>query len=249
MPVTDYTTLEGWAPLLAAILAAPDDDLPRLVAADWLEERGFAERAELIRVQCGRLYAVPCGQVAYPLADHPDIGVSCLDYVDGRTEPADGWCPQCRTRHRVMQIIEGWDDDDTRHVPHPFWGNGWTVYAVKTYDRGFVHTARGPLAKLLGVLPESVRAEPVAAVEVTDREPANPATSGDWLWFAENDYDGWEQNPCHHLPGDLFDLIEVYCDYIDSDMCIPYKRLDTRESATAHLSAAILKHARQPAVA
>lgn len=37
--------------LLAAVLADPDADLPRLVYADWLEERAEAERAEFIRVQ------------------------------------------------------------------------------------------------------------------------------------------------------------------------------------------------------
>ncbi|CAN5449383.1 hypothetical protein BH11PLA2_BH11PLA2_28330 [soil metagenome] len=38
-------------PFLNAILAAPDDDTPRLVYADWLEEQGDAERAEFIRTQ------------------------------------------------------------------------------------------------------------------------------------------------------------------------------------------------------
>jgi uncharacterized protein (TIGR02996 family) len=37
---------------LRAIIAAPDDDLPRLVFADWLDERGHHARAEFIRVQC-----------------------------------------------------------------------------------------------------------------------------------------------------------------------------------------------------
>ncbi|VTU00191.1 Repeat-companion domain TIGR02996 OS=Singulisphaera acidiphila (strain ATCC BAA-1392 / DSM 18658 / VKM B-2454 / MOB10) GN=Sinac_4455 PE=4 SV=1 [Gemmataceae bacterium] len=37
--------------LLAAIIAAPDDDTPRLVYADWLDENGQPERAEFIRVQ------------------------------------------------------------------------------------------------------------------------------------------------------------------------------------------------------
>ena len=40
------------AAFLQTISAAPDDDLPRLVFADWLEERGDAERAEFIRLQC-----------------------------------------------------------------------------------------------------------------------------------------------------------------------------------------------------
>jgi uncharacterized protein (TIGR02996 family) len=35
-----------------AIREAPDDDTPRLIYADWLEEHGRAERAEFIRVQC-----------------------------------------------------------------------------------------------------------------------------------------------------------------------------------------------------
>jgi uncharacterized protein (TIGR02996 family) len=38
--------------LMAAILATPDDDTPRLVFADWLDEHGDPARAEFIRVQC-----------------------------------------------------------------------------------------------------------------------------------------------------------------------------------------------------
>jgi uncharacterized protein (TIGR02996 family) len=48
---------------LKAILAAPDDDTPRLVFADWLDERGEgddAARAALIRAQC-RLERLPLG--------------------------------------------------------------------------------------------------------------------------------------------------------------------------------------------
>jgi uncharacterized protein (TIGR02996 family) len=38
--------------LLRHIEAYPDDDLPRLVYADWLDEQGRHTRAEFIRVQC-----------------------------------------------------------------------------------------------------------------------------------------------------------------------------------------------------
>src|SRR6516164_5178059 len=37
---------------LQAIIDNPDDDAPRLVYADWLDEHGDPERAEFIRVQC-----------------------------------------------------------------------------------------------------------------------------------------------------------------------------------------------------
>ena len=38
-----------WSALLQAVVESPADDLPRLVAADWLDEHGDAERAEIIR--------------------------------------------------------------------------------------------------------------------------------------------------------------------------------------------------------
>lgn len=37
--------------LLRAICASPDEDTPRLVYADWLDEHGQSERAEFVRVQ------------------------------------------------------------------------------------------------------------------------------------------------------------------------------------------------------
>jgi uncharacterized protein (TIGR02996 family) len=46
------TTADPRAPFLAAVLARPDDDLPRLIFADWLDEHGDADRAEFIRLQC-----------------------------------------------------------------------------------------------------------------------------------------------------------------------------------------------------
>lgn len=39
---------------IGAILERPEDDTPRLIYADWLEERGRLERAELIRLQLDR---------------------------------------------------------------------------------------------------------------------------------------------------------------------------------------------------
>lgn len=47
--VQDHPEYRG---LLAAVRAAPDDDLPRLVLADWLEEHESSEWAEFIRAQC-----------------------------------------------------------------------------------------------------------------------------------------------------------------------------------------------------
>ena len=38
--------------LFRRLLAAPEDDAPRLVYADWLDEHGQPERAEFVRLQC-----------------------------------------------------------------------------------------------------------------------------------------------------------------------------------------------------
>src|SRR5215472_8143648 len=37
---------------LQDILEHPDEDAPRLIYADWLDENGDSDRAEFIRVQC-----------------------------------------------------------------------------------------------------------------------------------------------------------------------------------------------------
>ena len=46
------TPMADHQPFLQAILANPNDDAPRLIYADWLEEQGDVARAEFIRVQC-----------------------------------------------------------------------------------------------------------------------------------------------------------------------------------------------------
>lgn len=47
--MTDPTATAGF---LEAICAAPEDDTPRLIFADWLADHGDEDRAEFIRVQC-----------------------------------------------------------------------------------------------------------------------------------------------------------------------------------------------------
>jgi uncharacterized protein (TIGR02996 family) len=55
--------------LLAAIAARPDDDTPRLVYADWLDDHGDANRAEFIRLQCALAQGGPEDPAAAERAD------------------------------------------------------------------------------------------------------------------------------------------------------------------------------------
>jgi uncharacterized protein (TIGR02996 family) len=71
--------------LLADVLAAPGDDLPRLVYADWLDEHGESERAEFIRVQC---------ELATVEKEKLDLFNSDTDWSQCSGVSAS-WCPNC----------------------------------------------------------------------------------------------------------------------------------------------------------
>jgi uncharacterized protein (TIGR02996 family) len=94
---------------LRAIVAHPDDDLPRLVAADWLDEHGQPSWAELIRVQCELALTPPCGH-----------------WVKRRS------CDCCRLNSRESAALSGIGDDG-RHFRLP---SGPALCASK-FNRGF----------------------------------------------------------------------------------------------------------------
>nr|HEX4318000.1 TIGR02996 domain-containing protein [Kofleriaceae bacterium] len=81
------------AKLVAAIRATPDDDAPRLVYADALEERGHVARANLVRLQCRRApLAASDGEaaeldreIAQLLADHGPAWRAALPPLRGVT--------------------------------------------------------------------------------------------------------------------------------------------------------------------
>src|SRR5215813_14910898 len=73
---------------LEAIRAAPDDDGPRLVYADWLEERGDP-RGEFIRIQC------VLEHIADDAPERPDLEAREQElraaHADTWTEPWRDW--------------------------------------------------------------------------------------------------------------------------------------------------------------
>jgi uncharacterized protein (TIGR02996 family) len=95
-------------PFLRAIFAAPDDDLPRLVFADFLDEQGDHAWAELIRIQCELKRSLP------PHAP-PPVSLAALDRISflNRREKAlksqvfltDGRGVSCRGWDRGFVIV------------------------------------------------------------------------------------------------------------------------------------------------
>ena len=121
--------------LLAGVCETPDDDLPRLVLADWLDELGdaaSAARAEFIRAQvelAGRprvtgdyLY---CRSVdlAMDLANRDfAAGVTGVNSATGPTPRCR--CANCRLLRRERDLLARWRIDWDREVlaaPHADW--------------------------------------------------------------------------------------------------------------------------------
>ena len=140
--------------LIATILAHPADDLPRKVYADWLDEHGFHERAEFIRVQCALAEDGLCSLVGRKMMD----GVTPTD--------CGGTCDQCRLRERERELLEAnviwglpiasifFGADPRAYVEY---GHSGCAYhhqgATKitwAWSRGFAESIHLPLAAFLG---------------------------------------------------------------------------------------------------
>lgn len=127
------STLTERDALLAAVLAAPDDDLPRLVYADWLDEHGEDRWADLIRVQC-ELAATESYRQRKALAERER---EVFARLTGGGLPDDGLPAGCVVTLDAINLDLG------RTYPNP----GFPVAFVR---RGFVDEVRLPLPALTG---------------------------------------------------------------------------------------------------
>lgn len=108
------------AALLAAVLADPDDDLPRLAYADWLEEHDQPERAEFIRVQMELASPRPWTQ-GHTLCHHEPPCKRCCR------------CPACLLRDREQAL--SWI---TNHSDYVFGAD--VVVNDWTFRRGWIES-------------------------------------------------------------------------------------------------------------
>src|SRR5687767_8806243 len=99
--------------LLRGVLEAPEDDAPRLVYADWLEENGDGERAEFIRV-CAHAARAGCFFVQMGDAPHP-----CRKHYNqpGLRDRPKRYCDRCWDIVRVSnQYVHNYDESDPNRV-------------------------------------------------------------------------------------------------------------------------------------
>jgi len=154
--------------LLAAVLAAPDDDLPRLVLADWLDENGESARAELIRVQVG-------------IAGLRGALCTC-DAGDG----PGGYDPDCpyelwgRLKHRAVEILRAHAGRWLADLPAAFRPVLFSPLS-DTFRRGFISAVAGPGPDWVVQADAILAAHPVESVALTsppDHEVRSPDGSG-----------------------------------------------------------------------
>lgn len=249
----NYYDREEWPHFLSAIRAAPTDDLPRMVAADWLEENGEPERAEFVRVQCEIAKSGPTPLLLYRENELFSPGVGVWESFRDRYPEFVILTPsQCQPGHYT----------GSRHL---------------TVSRGFITTVRATLSALLGgecprcggagenrvavdrqytkfqnltcsdchgtgrtvgVLRELVRREPVERIELSDREPYHAA---DGLWY----YDDRHGADIYALPDDVLNLLGG--EYAES-AGTGYRScgFPTESAARDALSAALIRWASQP---
>jgi uncharacterized protein (TIGR02996 family) len=135
---------------VTAIVAAPADDTPRLVFADWLDEHDRPERAEFVRAQC-ELAKMPEPELKTvmlyddPHASYP--GGVC--YACRKAEPR--WCEYHTLQRRATELLDArrgewfplggvrpWSNAKDDVVWATGGGHAGTFYAGGEVSRGFV---------------------------------------------------------------------------------------------------------------
>jgi uncharacterized protein (TIGR02996 family) len=237
--------------LLAAVIAEPEADLPRLAFADWCEEHGDDARAEIIRVQ------VEMARLGDP--DPPGCGGCFCEVTAGgqalhrgcrphrlRRQQGQAWgkaWPDLLRPLRASMFNGGFTAVDERQAGRLLCGQGPSSVEFR-WRRGFVAEVALPCAAWLAHGPALVRAAPLEAVTLSDREPV-PAP-----WEGEGGRWWWVRAPNANRPGavpaPLFRVLRGLPWHSRAATGLAYAG---RETARAALSAAALRWARAGLVA
>jgi uncharacterized protein (TIGR02996 family) len=115
---------------LADIVEHPDEDAPRLIFSDWLEDNGEPEWAEFIRLQI-RLTSRfdPKREDNLSWVERQEITARCEDMLRAKTEGVPLWCRWCNligvpsfytTPHAQPHLSYGWNRGILTSVAGPW---------------------------------------------------------------------------------------------------------------------------------
>jgi len=148
--------------LLRTVLGHPDDDTPRLIYADFLDENGQPERAEFVRSQCS--------------------GANILKWcANGNHNETSHLCEWCRDMGLPNVRQQAGDS---------IWEVRFGKQNKLSWLSGFITLVTGTLEDLMLHLPAIVREHPVQPHEsmVADRKLAywTNAKNPYWWYFTDN---------------------------------------------------------------
>lgn len=179
--------------ILQYILDNPNNDEARLVYADWLEDHGYSDHGQLIRLQIEQNIVRKC-------SSHP-TGVA--------------FCVFCgRDCILQMQIL---DHLDKVKEKEPIWQASEQFWV--DFKRGFVDTIHCNMLMWTGLGPKLLKMQPITTVDIIDKDPyryalpitaINPPSSIEsghiaCYRFFEGATDSTDVNT---IPHDIFNLCE-----------------------------------------
>lgn len=139
---------------MQTICANPDDDAPRLVYADWLEENGFGPLAEFIRVQ------IELARIGHSRANHL--------YLQPAREPELGKIAEANPRlaSLLRRESELWDKRvEWRRLPPR-----WLEHFFWNYRRGFLEEWHSSVVEFLRYCEELWSYGPVHTVHLEGKD-------------------------------------------------------------------------------
>lgn len=182
--------------LLRAVCESPRDDVPRLIFADWCEDSGNVERAELIRGQINGSIL----PARFVLTDEGSYGVypTCYGFSDGRPSAS---MPHVDWMRRAMVGSEDYVDQ------LPVW---LSIGMDVGFTRGFIDEIRCPLEWWLSSGKGIVSHYPVTRIVVTNRTAIDVSgvlpgeVTGSVCWWNQREIEGSLGN---ELPPEVFCLL------------------------------------------
>lgn len=242
MPKGEVMTTDTTDALLAAILAHPEDDGPRLVLADLLEERGDM-RGEFIRVQCEL--------AKYDRTMRCNAPEKCY-YANGcehgcGAKERDDVCEPLRRRERELWatlhrqfdigVILGspyllFDDECTLRI------RGDNQLVTCNVRRGFIERIELSITDFLAHAAAIFKVAPVTEVRLNCRRPVEIGGVFNWMH-----HDPIERESPWFLPKAIWDLVDLpLVDVVDNA-----KYATTEADALAASSAAAVRYGREAA--
>lgn len=214
--------------LLQTIFDKPDDDVARLVYADWLEEHDQAERAKFIRLQVKQVQMLreetDCSQCTPCSCDWcPICGDCCCPNPEDRKD--DPQCPlhNPSSMHAEYEELEDLERGMVDYLGIDFllgitnyeWG-----YWLPKVEMGLISELSMDLEDWLGCGPAIMREHPIQRVQITDKEPWRFRPTMEGITFIQYSYRWhlqgvYRTDRANEIPSDIFSLLNESSDSID----------------------------------